>query len=314
MFDVTRIAVGKKIFTSGCQIRFEHKGFKLHYNPPKPSENSGPIMVDFDSLTELKYFMAEDNIAVSDLDESAASLGDSFNGQSRDDGGDDEISFLAMRVTPTESNGLKYFSNAYCQEGSHANVDERKRYIVVEFKSDKNFAALIKAMSDTPLSTFVTSASRLARSEAVSYSQTLQENNEKDKQKRLSSICGSTSKLHDGFLGNRQGKDILLVYPFPVRPSDVREAVKDLTELKVFGGNITESTDSPNEKEEEEKDVYNGDDNVNPSSLDATANQSSKTSENRGRAHYVTIVVDDYCRLEAPEFFNDSLIDFWMQW
>jgi hypothetical protein len=37
-------------------------------------------------------------------------------------------------------------------------------------------------------------------------------------------------------------------------------------------------------------------------------------TKTRGRAHFLTVRVEDYERLEPGEFLNDTLIDFWMQW
>jgi hypothetical protein len=34
----------------------------------------------------------------------------------------------------------------------------------------------------------------------------------------------------------------------------------------------------------------------------------------RQRAHYVSLRVEDYNRLDPGEWLNDSLVDFWMQW
>jgi Ulp1 family protease len=34
----------------------------------------------------------------------------------------------------------------------------------------------------------------------------------------------------------------------------------------------------------------------------------------RQRAHFVTILVEDYEKLDPGELLNDSLVDLWMQW
>ncbi len=299
VFDVARIAVGKKVFSSTCQLSLEATGkLNLRYNLLKNHEPGHPILIEPEFLTELKYFMAEEDIAL----RKKPSLS---GGDSSDDG--DEISFLAMRVHPVESTGLKHFSNSYCQVESESKTEENKKYIVVEFRSDDDLRALLDAMGDTPLATFANSASKLTRFQTASYSRTLIEKNEKDRKQRLSSLSGTTNKRRNEFLASRKDKETLLVYPFPVKGADLREAVKDLTELKRFSGNQSEGIDSNDDDEEKLDDM------IKPTSSDEAENQ-NKAASVRGRGHYVTIGVDDYCRLEAPEFFNDTLIDFWMQW
>ncbi len=235
----------------------------------------------------MKYFLVEEEVAAANYAE------------------EDEMSFLSMRVDPTRLTGLKSFSNSYCQDVSEPNVDERRKYVVVEFRSDKDFIELLEAMRETDLRTFATSDSKLSRFQMESYSKTLVEKNQKDKKCRMSSIGGSSKKDRHPFLANRKEKETLLVYPFPVTASEVFEAVKDLKELKGISGNDIESMDVSDDDE------CKVDDLEKATSTDEAENNSSTT---RGRAHYVTVLSDDYSRLDAPEFFNDTLIDFWMQW
>jgi hypothetical protein len=36
-------------------------------------------------------------------------------------------------------------------------------------------------------------------------------------------------------------------------------------------------------------------------------------AKTRGRAHFLTVRVEDYVRLEPGVFLNDTLVDFWMK-
>lgn len=284
VYDVARIAIGKKIFTNGCEIKLEPEKGRLELFVGKANLS---ISIDPETLLEMKYFLVEEEVAAANYAE------------------EDEMSFLSMRVDPTRLTGLKSFSNSYCQDVSEPNVDERRKYVVVEFRSDKDFIELLEAMRETDLRTFATSDSKLSRFQMESYSKTLVEKNQKDKKCRMSSIGGSSKKDRHPFLANRKEKETLLVYPFPVTASEVFEAVKDLKELKGISGNDIESMDVSDDDE------CKVDDLDKATSTDEAENNASTT---RGRAHYVTVLSDDYSRLDAPEFFNDTLIDFWMQW
>jgi hypothetical protein len=71
--------------------------------------------------------------------------------------------------------------------------------------------------------------------------------------------------------------DILLIFPFNKQTPDIDRAAAGLTEL----GWISQGTSC------------------------------TRSSSSRGR---ITITVSEYKLLEPPQYFNDSLIDFWHQW
>jgi Ulp1 family protease len=52
----------------------------------------------------------------------------------------------------------------------------------------------------------------------------------------------------------------------------------------------------------------------NESSGEEKKSNDATTSTVQQRAHFVTIRVEYYKRLDPGKWLNDSLVDFWMQW
>ena len=71
----------------------------------------------------------------------------------------------------------------------------------------------------------------------------------------------------------------MLVYPFEAGAEEFEKAAMELTEVH---------------------DLVNADIN--------------QGTQDRQRAHYVTVHVEDYALLNPRKWLNDALLDFWMQW
>lgn len=103
-------------------------------------------------------------------------------------------------------------------------------------------------------------------------------------------------KKRSSFVDGRQAECTLLVYPFAGDATEIEDAAKGLTEasrsVDMLGNSRDEPDISPYSKDEDEE----------------------STATTRQRAHFVTINVGDYERLDPGEWLNDSLVDFWMQW
>ena len=101
------------------------------------------------------------------------------------------------------------------------------------------------------------------------------------------------------FLRDRQLDDILLVYPFGGDPKGLETAAEGLHEA---GTLLCSGAGEQKDAEAEAEAAANNEEGIHP------------VPKSRHRAHYLTIRVQDYERLDPGEFLNDSLIDFWMQW
>ena len=95
----------------------------------------------------------------------------------------------------------------------------------------------------------------------------------------------------------------LLVFPFVGDPCEIESAAQGLTEAARNtlppGGVPTETLQQHQTTKFMETDSDNNEDD---------------DTKRRHRAHFVTITVEDYDRLDPGEWLNDSLVDFWMQW
>jgi len=101
----------------------------------------------------------------------------------------------------------------------------------------------------------------------------------------------SRATKRNAFLDGRPSDYALLVYPFIGDPTEMEGAADGLTEAAgtMTAGAAIASPVSGEEDQEGE-------------------------GKSRHRAHFVTITVDDYDRLQPGEWLNDSLVDLWMQW
>jgi hypothetical protein len=107
-----------------------------------------------------------------------------------------------------------------------------------------------------------------------------------DKGKKRRRLSVNLKEKRTGFLAGRGSNDILLVYPFN----------GDKTMIENASVGLKEAASNPN------CNVVN-------------ESQQGTVVEGSSRAHYLTICVSDFERLEyETEYLNDTLIDFWMQW
>jgi len=103
------------------------------------------------------------------------------------------------------------------------------------------------------------------------------------------------------FLAGRKDQFILLVYPFTGDEKDIEAASDGLNEAS----GATRAGVHPQQSEASGTDRDTMDDYKKPEATKVCLRQ---------RAHYVTVRVEDFKRLEPTEWLNDSLVDFWMQW
>ena len=153
---------------------------------------------------------------------------------------------------------------------------------------------------------------KLNSGEAFAHSEALVDDSQKERKSRFEI---TPKKSQSSFLAERKSDFILLVYPFAGDRNEIEAAAKGLNEASGITLSDSGSTSS---------DEVDADTSVNPSKSAASGQASRLIDDSkkpdaakgkmRQRAHYVTVRVEDYERLEPMEWLNDSLVDFWMQW
>jgi hypothetical protein len=302
-FDLVRIAVGKKVFPCECELLYDVTTgiMELSYKRAKrrssqigldtnPDRGTVSFSLSSESLEEFAYYSdVEDDFTKSENPSSSEQ--------------DDLFSFISMNIKPDEaSNNLSTFSSAYKPNSS----DDSCKYIVLEFRSDEDMHTVL-AMLHTGPEFPVDMRELTLKEEVVSYAGSLVTHSKKLKKK--------SPKERSAFINGRNSEQIILVYPFAGDSKEIEAAAEDLNEAS--GKPADDSEDSSGD--EQDKNSLKGEQNElakieNESSGEEKKSEDATTSTVRQRAHFVTIRVEDYERLDPGEWLNDSLVDFWMQW
>lgn len=202
----------------------------------------------------------------------------------------DVSSFLAIQVKPRNVNGLTKFNTSY-EVGAKAGSG--KRYILIEFHNDADLHNILRQLKEGK--TDCDSIRKLKPSEAKDYAKAFIDDTKRESERRLTSFSPSTKKKA-GFVANLASNDILVTYPFDGDRSKMDKAGEDLNETS----GVLDALPSPSEAEAASEEDARGDGEAKATSF--------------GRGHYMTVRVTDYDRLEATEYLNDTLVDFWMAW
>jgi Ulp1 family protease len=253
------------------------------------------ISLTTNALQELKYFAVGEETEDSAGEEPSSSSYDPENNP-------DVFVFVAMRVTPDEKNGLQKVPNAYSQ-----NKCPEHRYIVLEFRSDKDMKELLEEMRKCPpVSPYAGSSSSLKAIDVPKYAKALMNDTKKEKASRMSV---KPSAKRNAFIADRKYDDILLVYPFAGDKEMIERASDGLNEA---GAKLMLEQESEVHETSTTKEPPRSVSPVPETSEDSSDNRQAIKARNR--AHYLTVTVEDYERLDPGEWLNDTLIDFWMQW
>ena len=286
------------------ELRYE-KVTRKQINKGDRNQKEAQIEVQCVSLTtnaleELKYFAVGEETEDSASEEPSSSSYDSENNP--DAFVDNPDAFVAMRVTPDEKNGLKKFSNSYSQ----SKYPEHK-YLVLEFRAEKDLKELLEELKACPpVSPYTGSSSSLKAIDVPKYAKALMNDTKKEKASRMSV---TPSAKRNSFIGDKKYDDVLLVYPFAGEKKMIEATSKGLYEAKA---NPMLEQESEGDKTSTTKEPPHSVPPVPGTSEESSdARQAIKT---RNRAHYLTVRVEDYERLDPGEWLNDTLIDFWMQW
>jgi hypothetical protein len=230
-FDLTRIAIGKKIFKESCRAEFSptSKELTLSYAAPNggsPRTRTSPknalasIKLDLgsDNLREVKYF---------------------HGGETTSDDEDQQIpSFISLDIKKSESNGLLQYANSY-DPGLHS--PKEKRFIVLEFRNNDDKFVELLARLQNELPHFVNDLSQLIElTDAYVYCGALCADNEKGSRRVRSG--DAKKKGRSGFLASKDDDAVLVVYPFDGDSKKIDEAGDGLPILECTEGSGMDQT------------------------------------------------------------------------
>jgi len=275
--NLSRIAVGKKVFGAECRIVYKRGMLDVYaQNSRKKAQDTRLFQIDAskDELRVMKFYYHEEHAE------------DTTVG-----------SFLTLQVHPTKHNKLTTYNTSYDIKTD----DDAKQYLVFEFTSAadlRNLLTMMKEEKNWHLEQF-SDGSLLKAEAAPDYSASLRHSNQKGVRRR------GVSKVTDAFVKNRAEDDVLLVYPFAGDAKKIEEAAEGMPEagdpkLRGAPGNQKVAHSSIQISAEQDD------------SSKSSNNNDAVRSEHR--RHFLTIQVRDLERLCPGEFLNDTLIDFWIQW
>ena len=298
---VSRVAIGKKVHSVGCRLKFDNNGNLYIY----PNASDNPVHhILYNEIQEPHHYRCmneESNLEANVL-----------------------TNFISFYVEPNDCNKLDKCFNAYVRQ-----KDTEFKYIVIEFQSVRDYEELIGDVA------MVANAknyrvlwdpnNKLGSRRVEKYAMALINDSKKNghcqqqpatrrtrrSRGTISSVSAALQKKKR-FLGSRRFDDVLLVYPFAGEANLIDGAANGLTEAASalhlphrFQAAIDQPTQSAAVAAESSGIVV-----ANTS----TGERSALVAKVKQRAHFLTIRVDDYERLDSGEFLNDTLIDFWMQW
>ena len=281
--ELIRIAIGKKVATAECVAQFDPNTAELHlaWKNTKRARTRSDDRGGRDSRTLSLRDTALEQFVVY----SANDVTDSTDGKTHDC--NHLNSFVAMRIVPTADNLLNRYSKSYIPD----HEDPKYRYIILEFRDATIFSAFV-TRSESKLSTNV-ELLHIPRECCADFASSLLANNQEERKWRQ----------RNKFVAGRALDYKLLVFPFVGDPCEIESAAKGLTEAArstLPGGVPTENS----QQQQQTTKVMETD----------SDNNEDDDTKRRHRAHFVTITVEDYDRLDPGEWLNDSLVDFWMQW
>lgn len=294
--ELRRIAIGKKVAFAECHVTFDPNRSEL-YLKWKNTKTRKTRSDDGQGTATMELCLRDGSLQKIAVYKTppvpAASNG---NGDTGGENSDQEIStnntynnyaidhlgsFLAMEFKPTQQNRLDKYSKLYKPD----HEETRFRYIVLEFR-DRDDLRLFADRCREKLLVRRVSYEELDPKTCANYAQSLLDNFHSEK--RL--------QQRNKFVEGRALDHTLLVYPFAGDAQEMESATQGLTEA---AGSL---------------EVVEKKRSASMESSFSSSDDDQGEGKTRKRAHFVTINVEDYDRLEPGEWLNDSLVDLWMQW
>lgn len=287
--ELTRIAIGKTVYFAECEASLDPNSLDLTLFYKKTrrktfartrSDDSGTLGTNVLALTDgsLKGLFIYDG--PDDASPAGALLVDTDDEESTDhqDGTDHQFGpLIALHIKATPENKLAAFTKSLIPDGD----DDKAKYVVLELR-DKEVLDIVKPLLVALKEVKKVSIVQGSEGQLFEYAASLI----LDNNRRLKAT------KRNAFLDGRPSDYALLVYPFAGDPKRMEAAAAGLTEAA--GSSATSG--------------------VVATSKQGSSENTDGEGKSRHRAHFVSITVEDYERLEPGEWLNDSLVDFWMQW
>lgn len=295
--DVLKIAIGKGVHSSSCRVTFDPACDKYELAfvkaPKKVRETRSSyfsLFSDADASLTRRVFHEDDVLEARFhvVGSSNQDVAIQCDGDESTDDSQQQMSFLAIHLKIGDKSDLRFEKKDIAPDSKQ----DMLKYVVIEFRNNKELKKCIRHLRERELWRVMLEQGELNETNCSKYSKALLEHYKNEAKSRQSALASPISKHRgDDFVRNRDGEDILLVYPFNGDAAEIEKSAEGLTEAR--GRDFVPDYAAL---------TVTG---------DADNDDSAKFS---GRGHYMTIRVADYERLEPEEYLNDTLIDFWMQW
>ncbi|KAL9186583.1 hypothetical protein ACHAXT_005821 [Thalassiosira profunda] len=167
--DAVRIAVGKKVFKRGCELRLQlgtrNPYFLFSYLDGKDQKREHSVHLNDDGLKELRYYIDGD-------DEPEI---------------DNAMTVILFRITPSGENAFVRYPHCYDPDDDTTKM--AKRYIAVELRDADEFQAMLAQMQEHPdLELWCGAESKIPAKDLANYTKAFVEDDQREKETRLSII------------------------------------------------------------------------------------------------------------------------------
>jgi len=223
-------------------------------------------------------------------------------------------SYLILRVSPNQDNGLAMFSNCYLSDDtsktdiSKDKKKRQKRFIVIECEKCDELCGALNHMrqQNSILNKLLDEAkSMISHEEIEDYISSLIEHDLKGNSSRRT--LRSTTTKQSSYLRPVVSDEVILVYPFDASHAEIDSAAGGLLEAN---GLLSVNNDV-------EKQV-DSDENISTIQKQNSSSDVGSDDDHKinyvGKTHFLTVGGEDYQRLRPGEYLNDTLIDLWIKW
>jgi len=273
------MAVGNKVYHAECHASLDPQRMELELKYKKTRRTVTRTRTDDDSGYNNILLTLRDGTFLRYLvwDGGDEKNEPAKNKNNQDNEKDDEAHQLGPFVALHIIPTLENGLEYYRRQLDPESNEVSMRYVVLELRETDDLNRIIEVLSRLDVVRRIPAKPKNVRKYASSL---LAPQNRKRVTKR------------NAFLDGRPLDYALMVYPFPGKTTEIEAAAAGLNEAAGTMKSVSEIS-----KEEETCEA-----------------EDDGEGKSRHRAHFVTISVEDYDRLDPGEWLNDSLVDFWMQW
>lgn len=278
----SRLAIGSKVFKNAKFSYTSAKSASIILDYERQNGDKNRHQIRCRDISVAHYHVPDEG------QPNASSPGKIDNISSEDS--DTKFAYLIFRIPASVVNGLDQFSNAYLDDETYRKVEKKeirtckeneKRFVVIEFILNNEFRIFFHDFKCS-LYALEDELSALLDSGSLSAHQI---------EEYTTAFCVPkplSIAVRDRLSSNKRYKEdeIILVFPFEATPEELDSAAQGMKEANQY--------------------MYRNDYTLHELGAQIESAQQ--------KTHMVTVRGGDINRLEPMEFFNDSLIDFWMRW